>query len=278
MLFRPFLLRAWNASPFLGQSFHIVPPFRQQSTSSKDDKNGVLLKMCFTPADVKDNDMRLFDPKRSSDKYLPSDGTFTDIKKKALDMFDTIENLEYYDAEHHTWYPINEITKEKGVLASYKGRVLPIRIPDFFDDFEIGDMHDDPYNDFFGDMDDHQDLMFNDINFAHDNDDNDSAKNRNLDRYGGLRLGNVNDQPEHVMERTIRELQNQLRQRGYVRSNTSAMTLHNTQSNDEIVTKQWVLQECKTSTGLRSAVLESANALSHIVQCLHYDFLWKGKK
>ena len=238
-----------------------------------------MLKMCFSRADLKDKDMNLFDPKRSSDQYLPSGGTVVDIKKKAFELFDTIENLEYYDAEHHTWYPIDEITKEKGVLASYKGRILPLRIPEYFDDYEIGDVHDDPYNEFFGDTDDHQDLMFNDISYAHDDDDDDdinnSTKNPNSDRHGGS--GNDNDQPDRVMERTIRELHNQLRQRGYVRSNTSAMTLRNTHNDEIIGTKQWVLQECKTSTQLRSAVLKSTNALSHIVQCLHYDFLWKRK-
>ena len=211
--FRPFVLRAWNTTaPFLiGQSsFHIVRPFRHQSTSTKEEKNGLLLKMCFSRADLKDKDMNLFDPKRSSDQYLPSGGTVVDIKKKAFELFDTIENLEYYDAEHHTWYPIDEITKEKGVLASYKGRILPLRIPEYFDDYEIGDVHDDPYNEFFGDTDDHQDLMFNDISYAHDDDDDDdinnSTKNPNSDRHGGS--GNDNDQPDRVMERTIRELHN----------------------------------------------------------------------
>ena len=73
----------------------------------------------------------------------------------------------------------------------------------------------------------------------------------------------------------IRSLLKQLKENGYIRSKIKPMSLHNIQSKDEILTKVWVLRECNKSDKLRSTILRNANAFNHIVQCLHYDFLWK---
>jgi hypothetical protein len=269
-------------------SVHVVTPIRKQSTytTAKDDDNSVWLKMCLSMKDVKIKESAdKLDPILSYHKYKRTNCTLLDVKKKAYALFDTLENLEYYDMEQQTWYRIDEMSNSETLLASYKGRVLHLRIPEYFDSFVIGDVNGDADDEVFGFNPSDDDFSIHKrFNLAED-DTIDPTMDPTIDRYSKeinttLRNKNVTSsksrtRPEYLMEQMIRSLQQKLNEQGYKRSKIKTMILYNIRNNDEIFTKEWVQRECHTSAQLRSIILGSTNAFNHIVQCLHYDFLWK---
>ena len=264
---------------------YAVTPFRKQSTYTKVNEmdNGVWLKMCLSVNDVKNYELTApVDPILSYHKYKKSNCTLIDVKKTAYELFDEVENLEYYDAEQQVWLPIGEISNNETLSAKYKGRVLHLRIPAYYDSFVVGDIHDD--SNFKGLYDiDHDDYTFDRLSFSDDDDDDDHKKKNDLmkDQKNDdvTMLRNIDrTSPEYFMEQLVRGLMKQLKESGYARSTIKPMTLFNARNNEEIFTKEWVQRECNTSTKLRSTILGRANAFHHIVQCLHYDFLWNDEE
>ena len=156
-----------------------------------------------------------------------------------------------------------------------------MRIPEYFDSFIVGDIDDEfDHDNEFG-FDDYNSAGFNlagveegddDIHKLHTDRDTKKTDHTNTDYHTSR---NRKNSPERLMEKMIRSLLKQLKENGYIRSKIKPMSLHNIQSKDEILTKVWVLRECNKSDTLRSTILRNAIAFIHIVQCLHYDFLWK---
>ena len=276
LTFSPYL---WPCSSSTSHSIlkdltgHITTSLRKQSTFDnvkKDDYNSVWLKMCLSPRDVKKHETSApVNPVLSYHKYKRTNCTLNDVKKKAYELFDTIEDLEYFDTEQDTWFPINKIPSDEVLQEVFKGRILNLRIPEYFDSFVIGD------DDVFGF--DHSEFFHGKgFDFAA-NDMHELKTNLSKKDNGTKTNYNTSDTigAEYLMERLIRSLMKQLRENGYIRSNVKAMALHNIKSKYDVLTKEWVLRECNTSDELRAAILGNANALNHIVQCLHYDILWK---
>ena len=77
------------------------------------------------------------------------------------------------------------------------------------------------------------------------------------------------------MEGTIRELVNSLKTSGYERSDIKAFTMKEKSTIKEILTKDWVLKQAEEDQSVESVLLGYVGALDHIVQCLHYDMVWK---
>jgi hypothetical protein len=243
--------------------------------------------MCLSPKDVKKHETSApVDPILSFHKYKRSNCTLNDVKKKAYEMFDTIEHLEYYDTEQDTWCSINDLPNNESFPTLYKGRILNLRIPEYYDSFVIGDMYDESiHDDDFGfdynssglnmTGDDIFDLHQTDRDWSANQATTTTTTNPNDRRHHSR---TTTSSPEYVMEKLIRSLLKHLREDRYVRSKIKPSTLHNIDTQDEVFTKEWVLRQCNTSDQLRAAILGNANAVNHIVQCLHYDFLWKDVK
>ena len=337
--------------------------------TTKNNDKSIWLKLCLSMKDVTNSDYTEWmdtivvdDPIRSYHKYKRVNCTLMSIKKKAYELFDTIEHLEYYDTKQQIWCNINDLSiKNKNntnnnnddVTLQSIGRVLHLRIPEYFDSSLVVNDTDSNTDDDTNDPN-HSDnrihpsgnnhnLVENDTNdldclekfIAYRQDENDDllaylASFKNLyevyEQYNGVFTGgdvvipvlpasgltdkeklaivrnltttatitadrcstkndtttlqnNDRNTPEYRIEQLIRTLQKKLKEKGYTRSTIKMMTMYHIQNRDEISTREWVLQECETSTPLlRAIIIGRTNAVHHIVQCLHYDFLWRDIK
>jgi hypothetical protein len=255
---------------------------RNTNTTSgrSDDNDFVWLNICWSYDDVKNNPPDgPVDPDISEYKYIKAKCTVLDIQDKALEIFDSIDSLQYYD-DKRGWYLLSEMTND--TLQLYKGGMkrLHLRLPEYYEKLEIGDVNDDIMDNDYGedDFDSNRDIgreKFNQIFFGK----SDITKLRKLlKKVSNKSFARLNS-PERSLERVIRFLVNKLQITGYARSNIKMFTV--VRNSDEISTKQWVLLESMRHSNtslLRSALLGNAGALNHIVQCLHYDFLWKNVK
>jgi hypothetical protein len=70
----------------------------------------------------------------------------------------------------------------------------------------------------------------------------------------------------------IKEFVETLKESGYTRSTDQFQM----KSKDGVVisTKEWVLNQAKEDKSIQNALLSNVGGLDHVVQCLHYDFLW----
>jgi hypothetical protein len=161
-------------------------------------------------------------------------------------------------------------------ISKYKGgkEPLKVRVPEHYDDTEVGaDEDEDDYRGGgkgggkgSGRYDDDDDDDYGGYN-PEDDDDMDD------DMYNQMGPGSKMS----VMEDTINELVDTLKTSGYERSDIKALTMKETSTNKEISTKDWVLQQADKDPSVESVLLGHVGALDHIVQCLHYDMVWKPK-
>ena len=167
-----------------------------------------------------------------------------DIREKVEEAFGSSKELEYYDDGVEEWKPL----KDLNALQKFKGmkQALPVRVPSMYDEGANEEEY-DPDEEEYGN-DDEEDL------------------------YGGGEGTRKNK-----MESNIRELVVILKDTGYVRSDGKQFTLKSTADNSEISTKEWVLSQVQDDDSLESLLLGNVGALDHIVQCLHYDMVWKNE-
>ena len=84
---------------------------------------------------------------------------------------------------------------------------------------------------------------------------------------------NDTQEDQGYMGDMIKGLVSALKLSGYSRSDVKQNTMRN--SNGEIATVDWILQRAEEDRKLKSMLLGNAGALEHLVEYLHYDFVWK---
>jgi hypothetical protein len=250
------------------------------STNDRTDDGYVWLNICYSFDDVKNTPPAgHIDAIFSYYKYTMAKCTIPSIQEKACELFHTKKGIEYYDDQQQMWWPLTEMPNDTLKIYKTGTKVLHLRIPKFYDELEIGDVNDDI------EENDRNDNNL-DVNLGDDEEDesdtipnkkDDLAKLRKMLNENTKRVFERKYSPEKSIERMIRLLVKKLQETGYVRSNIKMRILVG--RSDEISTKQWVILESmgkdNSSQFLRSIILSNAGALDHIVQCLHYDFIWK---
>jgi hypothetical protein len=81
---------------------------------------------------------------------------------------------------------------------------------------------------------------------------------------------------DRSMKDVIRSLVLNCKLAGTVRSGIKPLYLKT--GKVEISTKEWILKEADKDPNLQSIILRQAGALDHLVQCVHYDIVWKRLK
>lgn len=175
---------------------------------------------------------------------LPHDLFYTRAKFTLSDIQDKVREVfdTYYNMEYYenyTWKPLRTLYD----IEQYKGGKIPckIRIPDVYDDTPLPE----GYLDDVTDVNDYEKQVYN------------------TDTYIGT---------------TIKELVDIIKLDGYQRSNMKQLTLQHKQDKIEINTKQWVLQYADNHPPIQSMILRNVGALDHIVEMIHYDFVWNYKR
>ena len=246
--------------------------------------NIVKLQICHSNYDLEPMDPDMYDDEDDEDdEFMFSKAKFdmNDIKSKVEEMFDTSKNLEYYDGKN--WKALRGLD----AISKYKGgkEPLKVRIPEHYDDTDVNTEEDDEQEDYgrgggggggkkkkggaYDDDDDDDDMDYGDYNA-----EDDDLADEDDDMYNQLNAkGKIS-----VMEDTIHELIDILKENGYERSDIKAMTMKETKTNKEIATKDWVLQQADKDPVVESVLLGYVGALEHIVQCLHYDMVWNARK
>jgi len=125
--------------------------------------------------------------------------------------------------------------------SQLKGQNIPIRVPSMYE--EVDESMVDDYG---------------------EDDDLDYDGGDDLDYDGG------------ELSSTIRELVKTLKSEGYTRS-TDQLELKS-KDGGQISTKEWVLNQANGNGFFQGMLLSKVGGLDHIVQCLHFDFLWEQQK
>jgi hypothetical protein len=217
-----------------------------QTLVQREKSNFVYVQICWSTDDIKNRDDIIVDKKEAEEVYQKVRGDVSAVMAKALEIYDTVKDLEYYNG--HYWTPLNKDDH----LLPYQGgkKLLSIRIPDYFEEWEIGDTDDE--------LDEEEEEA--------DDDRRDTVK----------RTPKAAQASHTSIERVIRDLADILQSKGYQRSPIKAFTMQDFHQ-QTIPTQRWVLKEAEQDTMLRSILLSNAGALKHIVHCLHYDSLWRPK-
>lgn len=200
------------------------------------------LQLCWSSYDLEADEEG--DSEDDEDRFTTAKFDLKDIKNSAEDNFGTSKNLEYYDAGTNEWKPLKDLS----ALQKYKGKdqALPIRVPEIYENDDTDD----------------EEVYDSDGEFRDD-------------------IMNASDHESRTMkiELTIKELVSDLKQSGYVRSEKNEFYLKSTTDNNELSTKSWVLKRAQNDDPLlESLILGHVGALDHIVQCLHYDMVWKNQE
>lgn len=203
------------------------------------------------------------------------------IMQLAFDYYgeDCAGQLEYYNYQTNDWKPIpHDIQNDEEMKMLYKGkgnRTMPLRLPSDFNDEQVSDI---------------------------DHDAEQLTKGKTIERI-----------ETEAVRLLIRRLTDTLRREHYVRlSNTTlgrshhhdstttgdeiTLTIINPEQNDNekhdedendeatnintddmtiISTKEWIIQQAEKDDFLASLLLSRPGALRHLVQCVHWDRLWK---
>lgn len=198
----------------------------------------IYLKACWSEDDLEEGDI------------VKAQLNWADIIAQADDLFGSHQNLEYYDGDD--WKALVSLDDLKPL--PFTKRPIPIRIPDLFqqdDDLLRG-----------GDKDDDGPFQIRKVN-AHD----EMARMRKrAERDASLML-------QKQTRVAIENLAQRLHESGHVR--VSNDTLNDPQQNRTITTRDWVLAQVARDQRLRSLILSQPRCLQHIVQCLHWEMLWK---
>ena len=220
-----------------------------KTLEQREKENFVFLQICWTTDDIKQRPDKIENLEEAEELYQKVPGDVPAVLAKAYEVYDTVKDLEYYNG--HYWTPI----RKNQHLGDYLGgkRVLSVRIPEYFENYEMVDSDDEFPEDEF--------------------EENEGSDLRNP---GKRRRKSVLPGSQTAIERVIRDMADILQSGGYQRSPIKAFTLEDMHQ-QTIPTQKWVLQEAKKDTTLRSIVLSNPGALQHIVHCLHLDALWRPK-
>ena len=82
----------------------------------------------------------------------------------------------------------------------------------------------------------------------------------------------AHDDDSTEISNAIKEFVDTLKEQGYTRS-TEQLQLKS-KDGESISTKEWVLNHANENKHLQTLLLSNVGGLDHVVQCLHYDFLW----
>jgi hypothetical protein len=188
-----------------------------------------------------------------------------DIKTKVEEMFDTSKDLEFYDGKN--WKPL----KDLNAISKYKGgkEPLKVRVPEHYDEETLDEEEDYDNDDRYGRGGNKKKNQFDDDDDDYNPDEDDDVLD-DEDMYGQMRNTKAS-----VMEDTINELVSDLKEEGYERSDIKPYTMKLLSNGHEVSTKDWVLKQADKNPTYESVLLGHVGALEHIVQCLHYDMVWK---
>ena len=208
--------------------------------------NSIKLQICHNEYDAfviePDKDDRLF--------YTHAKFTVKDIQTKLNEVYDDYNEkniIEYYEADDATWKPlihINDVLKYRGGKIPFK-----IRLPQYYDDTP---------------------LPTNYLN--HVTDQNHSPADLNfIPRY--------NDQREayqvNLIGISIKTMILVMKHEGYERSDIKQHVLVHPTHHGEILTRDYILRRAQEDPGLQSLLLNHVHALEHMIEFIHYDFVWK---
>ena len=222
--------------------------------------NNIKLQICHNEYDT-----FVIEPD-ASDRLFYSMAKFTvqDIQDKLNEVYDDYDEkniIEYYDSETTTWKPlihINDVLKYRGGKIPFK-----IRLPQFYDDTPLPDNY-------------LEDIVFD-------------RRTTNMAYY---------DKTTYQMSligTSIKAMILLMKYDGYERSDIKQYVLVHANNNnnknnnnnnningnimnggngEEISTRDYILQRANNDPELQSILLNHVNALSHMIEFIHYDFVW----
>lgn len=234
---------AIQTTRFSGASLHHQSfRFLSKKPNKKGGSGGFSLRLVFSKYDLEDD----LDPTDSGFEdeiiRMKNNTTLKELRDNLSESFglddDDFKTLEYLDNEQN-WQPLTNPSDLNG------RQLVPIRNPNTYDD-QLYDDDDqgENYDDYDGD--EHYG--------GRDNGDDDED-------LGNAELGFI-----------IREIVEDLYSEKYIHS---AKTLQLKSSTGEVIaTKDYVLKLANSDESLQAALLTQVGALDHIVQAIHFPFLW----
>jgi hypothetical protein len=237
----------------LGSKFDI--PTEEELNSAhntlvqRERKSFIRLNTCWSADDLKDRPL----PDREmgndpNERYEKVRGNLRAVLAKALETFGTVQDLEFHNG--HYWEPLYDDDQ----LLPYQSKVLPIRIPELFEEIELADSDDEEG------WDEAEEEIYKQYKEYTQN-------------FARRRSPAARATP---MESVIRDLARRLVVQEYQRSPIQARTILD-RNQQAIQTQTWVLQAAQEHTTLRAVLLAHPGALKHIVACLHeFDKLWRA--
>jgi hypothetical protein len=154
--------------------------------------------------------------------------------------------LEYYDTNDVTWRPILHIND----VLSYRGGTiaLKVRVPQYYDETPLPP----------------------DYLSEHD----ETLQVRRMQQQQDSRI--VNDYNSSLISTTIQALVILIKYDGYTRSDIKHHVLVRTRGDgSELSTRQYILHRAAHDDTLRSVILNHTHVLDHMIELIHYDFVWK---
>jgi hypothetical protein len=186
-------------------------------------------------------------------RYETVRGTVPAVLTKAMEIYGTFRDLEYYNG--HYWTPL----QHDGQLLPYRSQVLRIRVPEYFEDIQLADSDDEE-----GWGEEEEDMYRQYQEYT-----------RTFAQRWSPRRAPLPSRRTTTMESVVRDLAERLSFQDYRRSPIRARTIVD-RNQQALSTPTWVLQAAQENTTLRAQLLAHPGALQHIVTCLHeFDALWQ---
>jgi hypothetical protein len=176
--------------------------------------------------------------------YTRAKFTVKDIQDKLNEVYDDYNEkniIEYYDSDVSTWKPlihINDVLKYRGGKIPFK-----IRLPQYYDETPL------PPNYFYNVIgNDKEDVLH---------------YTNNSDSYRISLIG-----------LSVKAMIILMKHEGYERSDIKQYVLVHTNGDHEIPTRDYILKRANQDAELQSILLNHVNALQHMIEFIHYDFVW----
>ena len=251
------------------------------------------LQICYSDYDLQlDEEEDDFDEELQDMTFVKVKFHLSNIKETVEEIFDDSRQIQYYDGLKKQWRPLTDLSTIH--MQQYRGgkQVLKVRVPEHYDDTPMGKERDD---------DDNDDETFRRFNIDSDDEndeeddgygDDDGTKKRKREQkrknkmHRLLRADALQiDFAAMFLEGMIKGLVTKLKTAQYVRCNgiiygennlkINVYSMIHTETNEKILTKEYVLQEASTNRDLSRLLLAVSGSLDHIVRCIHYNLLWE---
>lgn len=171
--------------------------------------------------------------------YTIAKFTVESIQEKLNEAYEDYNEkniIEYYESEESTWKPLIHIND----VLKYRGGKIPfkIRLPNYYDDSPLPPEY---------------------------------LQNLNAKKYGA----SVEAYQLSLIGISVRAMILLMKHDGYERSDIKQHVLVNTNRGDEeILTRDYILNRANNDPDLQSILLNHINGLQHMIEFIHYDFVW----